>query len=484
MQLLATMRMNGLALSIRVLLLISLGVAIATAERAKSADSFVDIIGVNGHLNYPSSVYMNNYHSIILPRAKELGIRNWRDALTSSDTVAARQREMGSHGIRFNVAMFDLDTNVLLDHLRKVLPVVQAIEGPNELDHGFRNGKPAYPDASTRIYKGLTFPAIVPAIQNDLHSAIKGNADTRHLTVVMAGFSFPDNVLDVGLVEGADCGNTHSYPDGGPPLYRLDDWYIPRARANVGPSKPLIATESGYHNATGTDVGHWISGVSERGAAKYETRLFLEYFNRGFIKVYLYEFIDMVPNPTFAEGAFGLLKSDGTPKVQFRALKNLIGLLKDPGPAIVPGDLGFSLEGDTSRVRHTLLQKRDGLFYLILWLNDVSYAKTSKSDLDPTRNLRIVFKTPLDSITAYHPLESTTPISRSGGAAFLDVKVPDHALILTLRPKDMKPTPVSILKKSARNPGSGKLGKVRLQDQGGRLIDVQGRKAESRGPSK
>lgn len=482
MHLFATIRMIGLRSSLPVLLLLGPGVATAAVERAKSADSFVDIIGVNGHMNFESSVYLTGYHSIILPRAKELGIRNWRDALSWSDTIAARQREMGSHGIRFSLGMQDLDTNVLLEHLRKVLPAVQAIEGPNELDHGFRNGKPAFPDASKRVYKGLTFPAIVPAIQNDLYSAIKGNADTRHLQVIMAGFSFPDNVLDVGLVQGADCGNTHSYPDGGPPTFRLDDWYIPRMRVNVGPSKPLISTETGYHNATGTDVGHWIPGVSERGAAKYETRLFLEYFNRGFLKVYLYEFIDMVPNPTFAEGAFGLLKSDGTPKVQFRALKNLIGLLKDPGPAIVPGDLDFTLEGDTSRIRHTLLQKRDGLFQLVLWLNDVSYSKDTKSDLEPTRNLRIVFTTPLDSITAYHPLESTNPISRSGGAAFIDVKVPDHALILTLRPKNVKPPAVSILKQSGVNPGMGRSRGVSLRDQSGRLIDVRGRNTESRGP--
>lgn len=482
MQLFADRGMMSLHATLQAILLIGAGVAGAAVERAKSADSFVDIIGVNGHLNYDSTVYMNGYHSIILPRAKELGIRNWRDALTWSDTIVGRQKELASHGIRFNLGMHELDTSVLLSHLRKVLPVVQAIEGPNELDHGFRNGKPVSPDASTRIYKGLTFPAIVPAIQNDLYTAIKGNADTRHLTVVMAGFSFPDNVLDVGLVQGADCGNTHSYPDGGPPTFRLDDWYIPRMRVNVGPTKPLIATETGYHNATGEDVGHWIPGVSERAAAKYETRLFLEYFNRGFAKVYLYEFIDRIANPTYAEGAFGLLKYDGSPKVQFRALKNLIGLLKDPGPAIVPGDLDFSLEGDTSRVRHTLLQKRDGLFHLILWLNDVSYAKATKSDLEPTRNLRIVFKTPVDSVTTYHPLESTNPVLRSAGAAYLDVKVLDHALILALRPKDLKPPAVSIIKKSGRNPGMGRTREVRLRDQSGQLIDVRGRNTKSRGP--
>lgn len=86
---------------------------------------------------------------------------------------------------------------------------------------------------------------------------------------------------------------------------------------------------------------------------------------------------------TNAEACFGIIKRDMTPKPAYGALKNLIGLLGEkrwnvaaqrwemlPGSApkgkVFPGALDFTLGGDTKNVRHTLLWKADGDFYLLL----------------------------------------------------------------------------------------------------------------------
>jgi hypothetical protein len=403
-----------------------------TGELARSSDDFVDIIGVNGHLNYDDTVYTNLFESAIVPRVTELGIRNWRDALSPHDVVVERQRRLAEVGVRFTLIVHDLDVAVTLAETKKALPYMQAIEGPNELDHGFRNGLPAYPDASTRTYEGVGFPGVVAAFQNDLYAAIKGDPATQQLSVVMAGFSFPDNTLDVGLVEGCDCGNTHSYPDGGLPTFRLDDWYIPRMQVNSGPDKPLCATETGYHNTPAPNGSHWIPPVSERAAAKYQLRLLFEYFNRNFQKVFFYEFADLAFSTEAADLNFGLVKSDGTPKMQFNALRNLIQILGDAGPTFRSSRLDYDISPSVPELQHTLLQKRDGSFYLALWLNRLSFDRDAKQDLEFEHEATLTLKTPVTGVKQYRPLESADA-TQLGQVQSVALRIPDHPLIVRVQ---------------------------------------------------
>jgi len=44
--------------------------------------------------------------------------------------------------------------------------------------------------------------------------------------------------------------------------------------------------------------------------------------------------------------------ADGSPKPAYTALKNLISMLKDPGPAFPLNNLQFTLTGDTANVDH------------------------------------------------------------------------------------------------------------------------------------
>ncbi len=410
------------------------GVTDGRGELARPADAFVDMVGVNGHLNYAGSAYLDHFEDAILPRARELGLRHWRDALSGDPVALAHQATLAALGIHFNLIVHDLDIGLTLEAIKRAVDVTSSIEGPNELDHGYRKGVPAYPDASTRTYKGLSFPALVPAFQNDLYAAIKNDPQTQKLEVVMAGFSFPDNTLDVGLVAGCDAGNTHSYPDGGPPTFRLDDWYIPRMQANSGPDKPKYATETGYHNTPMPDGSHWIPPVSERASSKYDLRLFLEYFNRDFRRVYLYEFADLASSDHAADLNFGLLKSDGTPKAQFTALKALLDLVRDPGPAFVAGRLDYELGATPPELKHTLLQKRDGAFYLVLWLNAVSFDHATRQDLDTTATVHLRFGSGAKSVAAYRPADSAAPVMRVAATTEIDVDVPDQPLVLEIKP--------------------------------------------------
>ncbi|NJN38104.1 MAG: hypothetical protein HC790_04210 [Acaryochloridaceae cyanobacterium CSU_3_4] len=103
-------------------------------------------------------------------------------------------------------------------------------------------------------------------------------------------------------------------------------------------------------------------GVSEQAAAKSLPRLFLEFFNRGIQRTFVYELIDEHPNPKLddKEKNFGLLRYDGSRKPVFIALRNLITLLKDSktksSKPFSPQYLDYQLSGNTVNIHHTLLQ--------------------------------------------------------------------------------------------------------------------------------
>ena len=133
----------------------------------------------------------------------------------------------------------------------------------------------------------------------------------------------------------------------------------------------MVVTESGYHTATLWGGEH--PPVSEAAMGRYVPRLFLDYFNAGFAKSYLYELVDEGASMSSREEAFGLVRADGTPKPAYTSLQNLIAVLSDPGPAFTPGSLSLALTGDTTNVRRLLLQKRNGRFFLVLWHDAYSY---------------------------------------------------------------------------------------------------------------
>jgi hypothetical protein len=170
---------------------------------------------------------------------------------------------------------------------------------------------------------------------------------------------------------------------------------------------------------------------------KYIPRLFFEYFNRGIERTYLYEFIDSYPNPQRDERDlhFGLLRNDGTEKPAYVALKNLIDLLEDPGPDFETGSLDYSLSGNTADVHRTLLQKRDGRFYLVLWQEVSSYDLEAKRDISVVdRKVTLTLDRSISEAVIYRPNRSATPLEQHSSPRRLTLDVPDELLVVELTP--------------------------------------------------
>ena len=394
-------------------------------KQARSADSFVDSIGVVTHLQYLDTAY-GNYNEIIKPRLQELGIRHIREGGYQNMEYFNKLKELGNLGIKSTVTFFGNPPAEVVSTAKTLKGAIEAVEGPNETDLQHFNFK----------YNGKVFPEATREYQKDLYTAIKGDPDTKYLPVLLPSMGWGENAAKLGYLEWGDIGNMHSYPNPGYlPSSDLDWYYMPHARKIAGNTKPLMATETGYHTLTA-------SGISETAAGKYVPRLLLEHFNRNVERTYLYELIDEKPDPSNSNGElhYGLLRNDGSIKPSYEVVKNLITLLKEPGAKFSPGSLDYTLSGDTKNVHHTLVQKSNGEFYLIVWQEVKSWDHTNKKDIAVAeRNVTLTLNSVISKAVAYQPINSITALwqSTSPSSGRLDqmtLSVPDHPLVIKLTP--------------------------------------------------
>ena len=468
------------------LTLSGLGSARADGEQARGADAFVESIGVNAHWNYPDTPYGVSFEKVkrLLVAA---GIRHVRgDFSRSRDLAGVGVRTMVSLSPAHNENGDETTIAKMKDQVKVAnaggLKAIDWIEGPNEpdlfwakTDNSDKNGFGAI------TYKGKGFAggangiiAGVAAFQKDLYMAFKADPTTAGLPIIgpslgkTYGYETGSPFKKGSMTDSVDYGNFHPYPGGNPfsdrAGYGTLDWYIghgTQPSANLDEfkyafdiyappfaPKPMACTESGYSTFT--------NGQTEAVQAKYIPRLFCEYFLHGIVRTYLYEFVDAFDNKGDRDSNFGLVRHDLTPKPSYAAVKNLIGLLSDPaagGSEFKPGSLDFSLavtpvkgyrepgsgqvvDYDRTRyVHHLLLQKRSGVFCLLLYheVSDEDGGVVPHRVVTPPALPTVVTLPPsVRSVTAYYPNDGVagTPIPIVAGK--ISISVPDRVMLLRL----------------------------------------------------
>lgn len=398
----------------------------AAPSDARSADDFVNSIGINLHLSYFQTAYGTGWATIIKPKLLALGVRHVRDAgaVVPDDrwmeTVYGRMNELAAQGLRFNLlvrlprANEDGTVPAFARLLHYALPAVESFEGLNEHDLSRR------PD----------WVSEVRSCQQELYTAVKGDSRTRDMPVYGPSMGRPGNASQVGdLSQWMDYGSIHPYPGGLIPLTNLAD-HETKVKILTG-DRPLVATETGYHTAVAWTGEH--PAVSEQAMGRYVPRLVLEYFAAGIIRTYLYEFIDEGTSHADREQAFGLLRANGGEKPAYASLRNLIQILKDPGPSFTTSRLDYSLTGDLTDLKTLVLQKRDGRFYLVVWQEAQSYDQSSKLEaVVADRSIGLQLATPAQ-MRVFNPLTSPNPARVAQGTS-LALAVPDSPLIVEIQP--------------------------------------------------
>jgi hypothetical protein len=164
-------------------------------------------------------------------------------------------------------------------------------------------------------------------------------------------------------------------------------------------------------------------------------------FNAGLERSFLYS-INSHLNYNIRDGA-KLLPTG-------QAVADLIALTEDRGPAFKTGQLDYSLSIDSGmstrddrdlrndEIHHTLLQKRDGRFLLILWADKDSHNGDTKSEAAtltlPMGAAKVRLFKPVSNGTK---AVSTLGAVAAGGKVRLTgaVAIPDHPLIIELTPR-------------------------------------------------
>jgi hypothetical protein len=384
----------------------------AAGAAARSADSFVDSIGVNTHTYYSDTVYYSEFDAVRRKLA-ELGVRHIRENLVPdrSDQYE-RLNQLAAAGIKSTLIMGDPSEG--FDGLDELVGIVKsdlrgavaAIEGPNEYD----------------MWGGSNWLSELRPYQQRLYAAIKSDPQLASLPVVGPSIVQKRNQEALGDISGdLDYGNIHSYPDGYSPESNLDRHL--ESAANNSAGETVMATETGYHTAVGWGGEH--NPTSEEAMAVYVPRMFLEYFRRGVARTFSYELLDEEGGSGEREDNFGLLRNDFSEKPAFAALRNTIEILEDPGPSFSPGSATYSLAGETEDVEHLLLQKRDGSYYLAIWRAvDVWEPESQTAEAGSSGSVTVTFGRSVAAGQLYRPTASAAPVgslSGSGSSVALDI---------------------------------------------------------------
>jgi len=339
---------------------------------------FLDSVGVNTHLTYTTSFYMDRF-DVLKQRLAAARIKHIRDGaidnLGGFWTRDQYQRfaELGNAGIRVTfIFRQSVPKEFVQGFPARVAPAFGSYESPNEL-----NNK-----------KMENWVEVLRTWVPTLRQYVLSNPTTAGYAVI--GPSLVDLGAEpftaLGSLEAyIDYGNVHHYVPGYHPgntgygrralppcdAYRYGQIQYGLCLATkVSGTKPIICTETGY--GTNPAINHQVTPAIQ---AKYIARLLLLQLKLGVKRTFIYQLADYGKD-SFQD--YGLLTADGTEKPSFVQLRELMNELNDVPTTNAPTPLSLSLAGSVSGVESVMFQKSDGSYRLILWLE--------KSGYDPNAN--------------------------------------------------------------------------------------------------
>lgn len=480
------------ALSSLALLALAMGTVEASAQTGAQtnlpgqADAFVDHMGIDIHPpsdgQYPNRVY--SYTSDVSRLLNSLRIRHYRvdfSGLGSAplDADWTFYQSLYSNGGLNNgpKGLITINTFSISDLITRLsdtgnIPIIDAVEGPNETD---LTPQWTYaPTTMTGAYNtqngaGIPFPTGTQDAEKDIYNAVQGLQTPFPVVAPSSGTLTPVPPSECKFYANPaefQFENMHSYtfPDQ-PDSTRLAahivraDQAANNCQTSANSPLPVYATETGYNTAPTATVK---PGVSELAQGKYTVRTFAEYWNQQKIaRAYIYELLDEGTDYSNSELAYGLVHADRvTLKPAFRGVQNLISILQDPGASFTPTPLEYVLTGAPSTVHRSLLQKRNGDYYLLLW-NEVSVWNAGADVSNNPVPVTLIVPGGISNATTYtFAADGTAPPVTgvvSGGNSIC-LSVPDSMLIVRLTaPKPGNP-PITVVDDNADLSGISRTG--------------------------
>ena len=378
-----------------------------------SAAAFLGSIGVGVHFNYIDTAYARQ--AVVLARLGELGVEHIREGVPFHAPVLVRGLQ-GASGLGLDAT---LGTSLTIPPdpgvaggLQATRRRVDAFEGPNELD---RSGPP---DWRQRLGPYLL--------------ALRASMRARHAGVPLIGPSFVDPAHYRSVNPSSyDVVNLHPYPAGLPPEQPLSDQI--RLARRLAPGRPVVITETGYHNALAARSGQ--PPVSEAAAAVYLPRAFLWSFASGVERTFVYELVDEKPDPALLdpEQHFGLVRNDLSPKPAFYALRNLIRTVRH-SPGAAPGGAPRASVRSDQPLERVDLVRGDGSRVLALWRPVSVWDRLHRTAVDPgTAAVTVSWPYPTRDLTVTRPSASSAPAATLGAARHIRLELGGDVVLLSYR---------------------------------------------------
>lgn len=423
--------------------------AFAGTETARAADDFVEAIGVNVPVGALDVTDLN-----------EIGIRHYRASLqvTPAASINAGYAQYGLRGMFLGSGNQNPTMASEVAAVEAVTPgAVDFFEGPNEVNNTFGSCNCNFK------YDGQENGAAAIVYMNDLHTAFQGApslADVPILSFTQVYF-LPDYVAHLAGLFPFDIENFHPYPAYGPVNYGL---YGQTATLDLagnqygslgynlkacnveqvgdgGTPKPVIASETGYVQSTYDPVDQ----------GKYVSYMFADYFNGGLKRAYYFTL-------THSSDDFGLMDADGNKLPAWNSTHDLIALLAEASwdagsqtwssPKFTLDSLDFTLTatgdaGVKDQLDHTVLEKSNGDFVLLLWNEVLAYEVNTKAEItNAALPVTLAVTSPAFTGATVYTRSDTTgsfssaDVSIAGGT--MSLLVPDSLMVVVLhrvRPK-------------------------------------------------
>jgi hypothetical protein len=343
-------------------LLLPLAAIVSAAELPRSADAFVDSVGVNTHFSYTDSVYYLNF-PLVKQALLDLKVRHIRDGLhdygQGPSPVYDIHNQLAQAGIRCDYVVGESTSPSVVSNYPSVVNDVEALENANEADApGGTAWVPGLLNEISWLWP-LAHSMHVPIVGPALIDQTWWNANNSYQLLGDISSSITVNNLHNYL--GSYNPETLGWGGGCTPggyCYGSIPWNMSQANID-GPGVPIWTTENGY-----TMVSTSSGAVPETVYATYMPRLLLSQWNAGIRRTYIYELADE-PSTVCC---MGLLDAKGNRRTPFTAMSNLLRLLSDQGHSFSLTPLDYTISGAPDGLQHTLLQKHDGTYWLALWL--------------------------------------------------------------------------------------------------------------------
>ncbi len=390
--------------------------AISTATQAESAETFVDSLGVNTHIDFQAY----GYQDLATTEAaiRYLGLVNLRDDPENPADVGANgwwQQVATATGAKFDAFLAEGSVAQMQGDLPRAVQLAQQgivnfIEGGNEEDDPYATSN------GNSLAAAAAFQANVYAAAHNLGLPAINMSFGQGWTAANNWAGDYDKAGNLSAY--ADYANAHTYPSGAP----ASTIQLITTDANIAaPGRPVIQTEFGYDT----------SQIDATTAAKYTLDGLLDSTADGVAKTYLYALFDD------GSGQFGLMNADGTSKPAGLAIHDMTTLLADPGAGagFTPGTLSYGLTGTTTGDNSLLFQKSDGSDWIAIW--------NEQQALGASHTITLNLASPAATITVFDPLTGTSAFQTLSNATTAQITLPDHPVLVEVIPAGTSTPPPS-----------------------------------------